>query len=76
MDIDGGTLVYIYIYIYIYTSVLPSMSIDNEVLRQRCTVGIGSCCGSSDEASFELAAVVEVQTEVLTTVQALSACAS
>ena len=52
------------------------MSIDNEVLRQRCTVGIGSCCGSSDEASFELAAVVEVQTEVLTTVQALSACAS
>ena len=63
-------------YIYIYTSVLPSMSIDYEVLRQQCTVGIGSCCGSSDEASFELAAVVEVQTEVLTTVQALSACAS
>ena len=52
------------IYIYIYTSVLPSISIDEEVQRQRCTVGIGSCCGSSNEASFSLAAVVSVQTAV------------
>ena len=58
------------------TSALPSMSIDYEVLRQRCTVGIGSCFGSSNEASFELTAVVEVQMEVQMTFQTSSACAS
>ena len=63
---------YIHIYIYTCTSVLPSISIDEEVQRQRCTVGIGSCCGSSNEASFSLAAVVSVQTAVHTK----SACAT
>ena len=63
-------------YIYVYTGVLPSMSIDYEVLRHRCIVGIGSCSGSSNEASFELTAVVEVQMEVQMTVQTSSACAS
>ena len=68
--------IYVYMYIYIYTSVLPSMSIDCEVLRQWCTLGIGSSFGSSNEASFELTAVVEVQMEVQMTVQTSSACAS
>ena len=71
----------LHIIYYISYSLLPSISIDYEVQRQCvqrqwCTVGIESCCGISNEASLALAAVVEVQMEVLTTVQTSSACAS
>ena len=65
MDIDGSRIVYI----YIYTSLLLPISIDNEVQMQRCTVDIERCCGSSNETSFALAAVVEVQMALLMTVQ-------
>ena len=45
------------------------MSIDEEVQRRRCAVDIEDCCGSSNEASFVLAAVVSVQMAVQMTVR-------
>ena len=53
------------IYYILYTSLLLSISIDNEVQRQRSTIAAGSPWGGTNEVLLHLAAPRVVQMKIL-----------